>query len=132
MSDNLHKSFGHTKGFFFTAEQEWEEVGPGLKRQIMGYDDKLMLVKVDFDEGAVGMMHKHYHSQVTYVVSGEFEMTIGDEVKTLKGGDSFYILPHVMHGCVCTKPGMLIDVFSPAREDFLGHDQLKLETWPKQ
>ena len=132
MSDNLHKSFGHTKGFFFTAEQEWEEVGPGLKRQIMGYDDKLMLVKVDFGEGAVGMMHKHYHSQVTYVVSGEFEMTIGDEVKTLKGGDSFYILPHVMHGCVCTKPGMLIDVFSPAREDFLGHEQLKLETWPKQ
>ena len=50
---------------------------------------------------------------------GEFEMTIGDEVRTIKGGDSYYIPPHVMHGCVCTKAGVLIDVFSPHREDFL-------------
>ena len=113
-----------TKGFFFGEDTPWEEVGPGLKRQIMGYDKHLMLVKVEFGEGAVGIMHQHYHSQVTYVESGEFEMTIGDEVKTLKGGDSFYILPHVMHGCVCTKPGVLLDVFSPAREDFLGYEQL--------
>lgn len=127
---SLHNEIKPTQPFFHSDEMEWEEVGPGLKRQIMGYDDKLMLVKVDFGEGAVGVMHKHYHSQVTYVVSGEFEMTIGDEIKTLKGGDSFYIVPHVLHGCVCTKPGMLIDVFSPAREDFLGYEQLKLETWP--
>jgi len=114
-----------TKGFFFGSETPWEEVGPGLKRQITGYDEHIMLVKVQFDEGAVGMMHQHYHSQVTYVESGEFEMTIGDEVKTLKGGDSFYIQPHVMHGCVCKKPGVLLDVFSPAREDFLGYEQLE-------
>jgi len=110
-----------TKGFFFGEKTEWEEVGPGLKRQIMGYDDKIMLVRVAFEVGAVGNLHKHYHSQVTYVVSGEFEMTIGDEVKTIKGGDSYYIIPHIMHGCVCTKKGELIDVFSPAREDFLGY-----------
>ncbi len=112
-----------TKGFFFGESTPWEEVGPGLKRQIMGYDKHIMLVKVEFGEGAIGIMHKHYHSQVTYVERGEFEMTIGDEVKTLKAGDSFYVLPHVMHGCVCTKPGVLIDVFGPAREDFLGYEQ---------
>lgn len=110
-----------TKGFFFGEETEWEEVAPGLTRQIMGYDDKIMLVKAKFDTGAIGVMHKHYHSQVTYVESGEFEMTIGDDVKTLKQGDSFYILPWIMHGCVCKKPGILVDVFSPAREDFLGY-----------
>jgi len=115
-----------SKDFFFGDKMEWEEVGPGLKRQIMGHDGKIMLVNVDFQEGAIGVMHKHYHSQVTYVVSGEFEMTIGDDVKTLKGGDSFYILPHVMHGCVCKKAGKLIDVFSPAREDFLGYEMLDL------
>ena len=110
-----------TKEFFFGNETPWEECGPGLKRQMMGHDGKIMLVKVDFEVGAVGQLHKHYHSQVTYVESGEFEMTIGEEVKTIKGGDSYYIPPHVMHGCVCTKKGVLIDVFSPAREDFLGY-----------
>lgn len=113
------KSISSSKEFLFGDQVEWEEVGPGLRRQIMGFDDKIMLVKVDFQEGAVGQLHEHHHSQVTYVESGEFEMTIGDQKKILKGGDSFYIPPHVMHGCVCKSPGVLIDVFSPVREDFL-------------
>ena len=125
MSDKL--DIQPTKGFWMDESTEWEEVAPGLTRQIMGYDDKIMLVKAKFEEGAIGVMHKHYHSQVTYVESGEFEMTIDGEVKTLKRGDSFYILPWVMHGCVCTKPGILIDVFSPAREDFLGYPMQQTE-----
>jgi len=129
---SLHDTIKPTKGFFMDEETKWEQVAEGLSRQIMGYDDKIMLVKAKFETGAVGMMHKHYHSQVTYVESGEFKMTIDGEEKILKRGDSFYILPHVMHGCVCTKPGILIDVFSPAREDFLGHEQLKLEKWPNK
>jgi quercetin dioxygenase-like cupin family protein len=114
-----------TKPFFIGAETPWEEVGPGLKRQIMGYDEHIMLVKVNFDEGAVGVLHEHYHSQVTYVESGEFEMKIDGETRVLKAGDAFYVVPHVWHGCVCTKPGVLLDVFSPAREDFLGYPMKK-------
>jgi quercetin dioxygenase-like cupin family protein len=113
------KSFGASKEFIFGDDLEWEVVGEGLKRKIMGYDDKIMLVKVDFQVGAVGVMHEHYHSQVTYVESGEYDLTIGDETKTVKGGDSFYIPPHVMHGAICKKAGVLIDVFSPIREDFM-------------
>ena len=115
-----------SKEFIFGDDLEWEVIDDKLRRKIMGYDDKIMLVKVEFKEGGVGQLHKHYHSQVTYVESGEFEMTIGDDVRTIKGGDSYYIPPHVMHGCVCKKPGILIDVFSPAREDFLGHEMLDL------
>ena len=110
-----------THGFFMDEKTDWEEVAPGLTRQIMGYDNAIMLVKAKFETGAIGQMHQHYHSQVTYVESGKFEMTIGDEVRTLQRGDSFYVLPWVMHGCVCLEPGILIDVFSPAREDFLGY-----------
>lgn len=116
-----------SKEFIFGDDLEWEVIDDKLRRKIMGYDDKIMLVKVDFKEGGVGQLHKHYHSQVTYVESGEFEMTIGDDVRIIKGGDSYYIPPHVMHGCVCTKPGVLIDVFSPHREDFL-----EGETYAKQ
>ncbi len=127
---NLHDKINPTKEFFFNDDTPWEQVAEGLSRQIMGFDGKIMLVKAKFETGAVGNLHKHYHSQVTYVASGEFEMTIGDEKKIIKEGDSYYIPPHEMHGCVCLSPGVLIDVFSPAREDFLGHEQLKLDTWP--
>ncbi len=126
----LHDEIKPTKEYFIDTETPWEDVGGGITRQVMGHDGKIMLVKAKFEVGAIGQLHKHYHSQVTYVAEGEFEMTIGDDIRMIKKGDSFYIPPHIMHGCVCKVPGILIDVFSPAREDFLGHEQLDLESWP--
>ncbi len=105
--------------FLLESDIPWERIDEHITRQIVGYHDSIMMVKVRFDAGGVGQMHEHHHAQVTYVVDGTFEMTIGDETRTLRGGDSFYIPPHVMHGCVCTEKGMLIDVFSPLREDFM-------------
>lgn len=100
-------------------DMQWEQTAPGVKRQIMGYDKDLMLVKVLFDKGAEGSLHAHPHSQATYVVSGKFELTIGDEKRVIEAGDGYYVAPDVLHGCICLKPGILIDTFSPAREDFL-------------
>ena len=105
--------------FQFENEMPWEDLGNGIHRQVFGYDETLMLVKAKFDVGAVGVLHQHMHSQVTYVDSGVFEMTIGDEKKIIRKGDGYYVPPHVMHGCVCLEAGMLIDAFSPHREDFL-------------
>ena len=100
-------------------EIAWETVGEGVRRQIMGYDDRIMLVNVEFEKGGIGPMHQHYHSQVTYVISGQFDLTIGEETRRMKGGDAFYIPPNVMHGAICIEKGVLIDVFSPIREDFM-------------
>lgn len=113
------KTFGASKEFVTDESLEWETVGEGVKRKIMGYDDKIMLVKVHFEKGGIGPMHEHYHSQVTYVESGSFDVTIDGKKQTLKGGDTFYIPPHALHGAICTSPGILIDVFSPIREDFM-------------
>ena len=97
----------------------WVDAGPGIKRQVFGYDDKIMLVKVKFERGAIGSLHEHFHSQATYVESGVFELTIGGEKKILKSGDGYFVPSHMVHGCICIEPGVLIDVFSPLREDFL-------------
>jgi quercetin dioxygenase-like cupin family protein len=45
---------------------------------------------------------------------------IGAQKKILKAGDVFYVSPNVLHGAVCIEDGLLIDVFSPMREDFIG------------
>lgn len=105
--------------FNVSSELPWEVVGEGLQRQIMGYDGQLMLVKVKFDKGAIGYVHEHFHSQTTYVVSGKFEVMINGEKKILEGGDGFYIEPDAPHGAVCLESGILIDVFSPMRAEFL-------------
>ena len=74
--------------------------------------------KCGFEEGAIGYQHDHPHTQVSYVESGEFEAIVDGETRILKAGDSFYVAPNKLHGAVCKKAGVLIDVFSPHREDF--------------
>lgn len=101
------------------SELQWENPGPGIQRQIMGYDGQLMIVKVKFEKGAVGTQHEHYHSQATYVASGRFELEIGGEKRILSAGDGYYVAPDELHGCVCLEEGILIDTFSPHRADFL-------------
>jgi quercetin dioxygenase-like cupin family protein len=108
-----------SKPFQLDNEIPWQNMANGVYRQVFGYDNKVMLVKVKFDKGGVGALHEHHHSQASYVESGVFEMTIGSEKKIIKKGDGYYVTPHVIHGIVCLEPGMLIDVFSPCREDFI-------------
>lgn len=107
------------KFFIENKEINWEEVDKGVKRKIMAWDERLMVVKVKFEKGAIGTVHKHLHSQITHIESGVFEVEIGKEKKKLKAGDAFYIPPDTMHGAVCLESGVLIDVFSPMREDFI-------------
>jgi len=97
----------------------WEPAGDGITRQVMGFGDELMLVKVKFEKGACGVLHSHPHTQASYVESGVFELNIGGAVKILQKGDGYYVPSNVEHGCVCLEEGMLIDAFSPARQDFL-------------
>ena len=96
-----------------------EKVSPGMTRQIMGYDKNLMLVKVNFEKGAIGYKHTHPHQQVSYVVEGKFEVEIGGKKETLEKGDAFVIPSNIEHGAVCVEDGVLIDTFSPMREDFV-------------
>lgn len=105
--------------FQFEQEVPWQDLGNGIQRQMFGYDDTIMLVKAKFEKGAVGVLHQHPHVQVTYVESGVFEMSIDGVKKIIRKGDGYYVAPNLIHGCVCLEPGLLIDVFSPNREDFL-------------
>lgn len=105
--------------FLFSAIVEKEVVGEGIVRQLLGHDDSILMARVTFEEGAVGYIHSHFHSQASYVESGEFDIMINGVEKRLGPGDGFYVKPDFEHGAVCRKAGVLLDVFSPAREDFL-------------
>lgn len=100
-----------------------EKCGEGVERKILAYTDRLMCVENYFKKGGIGISHHHPHTQITYVVSGQFEFTIGDEKKIVNPGDSMLNRDSVEHGCVCLKEGILLDIFSPMREDFVNGDE---------
>jgi len=108
-----------SREFLRGNEEPFVEAGDGVTRQNLGYDDTILMARVVFEKGSEGYVHAHPHSQVTYIESGVFDFTIGSETKRLVAGDGTYIPPHAKHGAVCIEAGVLIDVFSPIREDFM-------------
>lgn len=107
------------KNIFFGKDQELVDLGGGLRRKVVANNENLMVVEVYFNTGTVAGVHDHPHEQCTYIVSGEFEFEIGGKKTILKAGDSAYKQGSLPHGAVCLKEGMLIDVFTPCRKDFL-------------
>jgi quercetin dioxygenase-like cupin family protein len=105
--------------FFSGGEIQWESTAPGVKRQILAVGTDLMLVRVDFEAGAVGAVHHHPHRQATYVAAGSFDITVGDQTSRLTAGDSFVAAADVRHGVAAIEKGTLVDCFTPIREDFL-------------
>ena len=94
--------------------------GDNVTRQVLSDHEQLMVVAFRFAaEGAIGALHKHAHVQSTYVESGRFRFTLGDETREVGPGDSFVIPSDQTHGCVCLEPGTLVDCFTPRRDDFL-------------
>lgn len=107
------------KAFINAGDIKWETVENGIERKILGYDDQLMMVNIRFEKGAVGSLHHHVHRQVSYVASGRFEVTINGKKSVLEQGDCFFVAPDLVHGVVALEEGILVDVFIPARMDFL-------------
>jgi quercetin dioxygenase-like cupin family protein len=95
------------------------QTSPGVLRAILAYNDSIMCVENQFNKGAEGAVHSHPHTQITYILSGVFEFTIGDEKRIVKIGDTLLMESDIEHGCVCIEDGAVLDVFTPMREDFI-------------
>lgn len=101
------------------AQIAWEPAGEGVTRKILTYRDEVMMVRVRFEAGAVGPLHSHPHIQCSLVESGVFDITISGRTERLGPGDSFLVPPDAVHGAVALEAGVLVDVFTPMREDFV-------------
>ena len=93
---------------------------PGLTRRILAYDAKLMIVEHRMERGWVGARHSHPHEQAVYVVSGRLHFTLGVESFEISGGDSLIVEGGVEHEARALEPSVVVDVFTPAREDYVG------------
>jgi len=105
--------------YIIAKKMDWEQLGGGVSRKFLGYDNQIMMVSVKFETGALGAPHQHFHTQATYCVSGKFEFEIDGVKQIVEAGDGIYIEPNLLHSAVCLEEGQLIDTFSPVREDFL-------------
>jgi len=107
------------KHYTLPEDTVWTEVAPGNHRAVLSHRPEMMLVAFRFEEGAVGALHSHPHTQVSYVAEGAFDVTVDGVTTRLEQGSSFIVAPDLLHGVVALRKGLLIDTFTPRRDDFL-------------
>jgi quercetin dioxygenase-like cupin family protein len=92
---------------------------PQLLRRILAHNDKLMLVEHRMERGWAGARHSHPHDQAVYVISGHLRFLCGDEAFEAQAGDSFVVRGDVEHQAWALESSVVLDVFTPTREDYL-------------
>jgi len=102
--------------FCFADQLALQDLGHGIKLRVLGAAENLNVLHWNLDDKAVIDTHHHPQEQFGYLISGGFEVTIGDQTATLKAGDSYFIPPNIPHRFVAIGETEAIDVFSPKRE----------------
>jgi quercetin dioxygenase-like cupin family protein len=104
--------------FFDETQGTVRELFPGVMIRVM-WGEHLMMSFVDFEPHAVVPPHSHPHEQMGWLIEGEFEFTMGNETKTLKAGDAWFVPSNVVHTVRATEKGAkALDVFYPVREEY--------------
>ena len=96
-----------------------ENVADGIRRQMV-VGENVMVCRFTFDPFVVTDVHSHPHEQMTLVVSGKVKFTIDGLAVIAAPGDVLHFPPNNQHGAtMLDEEVVLIDIFSPIREDFL-------------
>jgi len=90
----------------------------GLSRQVLAHNGKLMLVRHLMEKGWTGARHSHPHEQLVYIVRGHIQFLGGDNAFDARAGDSFVVPGGVEHQARALEESEVLDVFTPAREDY--------------
>jgi quercetin dioxygenase-like cupin family protein len=96
-----------------------ERLEEGIERQMI-VGEKMMVCRLRLAPRIVTPPHDHPHEQITLVEKGPVLFTIGDERRIARTGDMLHFPPNSWHGAtMLDEEVVLIDIFSPIREDFL-------------
>ena len=105
--------------FGLNAETPPVELPGGVLRRTLVWGERLLFVEFRVPAGAGVPRHNHPHEQVGYVVSGRLAFAVGDDERVLGPGDAYVIPGDVPHHSRALEDAVVIDVFSPVREEYL-------------
>lgn len=103
---------------FKSHEMKKKEDRPGMKAAI-AHGVGLTFARWEMEAGAILTDHSHPHAQITYIHSGRYRFRVGGrEPYEASAGDFLIFEPDETHGGDVLESGIVMDAFSPARDDF--------------
>jgi quercetin dioxygenase-like cupin family protein len=91
---------------------------PGGFRRVLADGDEMMLIEWRMNTGVNVPLHAHPHEQSGYVISGEVLFTVDGVERAVTPGTAYSIPGNLPHSARFEQPSVLIDIFSPPREDY--------------
>jgi quercetin dioxygenase-like cupin family protein len=98
----------------------WQKVRDGVERKsFTGEGGTLALHRLM--PGHEPRPHSHPHEQIVYILAGQIDFFIGDEVQRLGPGGLLVVPPNVMHHGIVVgdEPVLNLDVFTPKRPEYV-------------
>src|SRR5262245_49499403 len=108
-----------------TESDGWITMFAGVRRRTLVAGERMMQIVVALDRGANVPEHRHPHEQIAHVLRGRLRLTLAGAAHDLDPGESLYIPGGAPHSAEALEDTLVVDTFSPPREDMLAEDQAR-------
>ncbi|HPR42669.1 MAG TPA: cupin domain-containing protein [Candidatus Methanofastidiosa archaeon] len=104
-------------------ELRTKELLKGISMELLCHGDKALMARFLLRGGHELPMHSHPYEQVGYMVSGHMVLVIDGTDHDVLEGDSWCIPQDVEHGAHILEDSLVVEVFSPPRDDYLALEE---------
>jgi quercetin dioxygenase-like cupin family protein len=104
-------------------ERPWIDIAPGIRRRTVTSGTSMYQMIAQLVAGSRMPEHKHPQEQIVHILEGRMQLIVSGVPHELKGGESFYLASNVPHGVETMEDTMVLDTFSPPRDDYLALDE---------
>ena len=106
-----------TSIFHHFSDIKTKEIAPGFFSKLI-HTGTNTINFIEVKAGCSVPRHRHVNEQLSFVIEGKFELTVNETPQLLDTGLFAIIPPNVWHSGKAITDCRLIDIFSPAREDY--------------
>ncbi len=102
-----------------------EQLNPNVRRRAI-HGEKMTLAEIRLRKGTTVAEHSHEHEQASMVREGRLHFVVAGEEAVLQAGDILLIPPNAPHRVEALEDCVVVDLFSPARDDWQRGDDAYL------
>jgi quercetin dioxygenase-like cupin family protein len=95
------------------------ELVAGVELTTLVHGEKTLMGQFKIAKGSSVPVHSHPHEQTGFMISGKLRFTVDGEITDVEAGDSWCLPGGIDHSAEALEDSMIIEVFSPVREDYL-------------
>jgi quercetin dioxygenase-like cupin family protein len=99
--------------------EHYTELLAGVRLKTLVHGERTLMTEVRFDKGAVVPVHHHPQEQTGRLITGAMRFTVNGDLIMVRPGDSWNLAANVPHGAEALEESVVVEVFSPLREDYL-------------